>query len=645
VEGRTIRTCSTIGAAAAGALFLAAGCAAAPPPPVTPVTGAYLSGRLAARENRLDLAADAFRRVAESERVGELASRRRVLRQSFFYNLAAGEIDAAFADAERLVAVGDVVAARQAAANRHGGGATDAAANLGDAGPVENARQAREADADQEADGLARLALAVADFKAGAYESARAHLDFASGEPFVASVTHLLQAWSAFGAEGPAAGLRALEDAPDDIFTGFHATHVALMAEPAGAISLAQEAHRNSVVALGGPVGRAAYGAFLERHGGPDDAREYYRLIEGQPGPDRRSARAAFARIDRGRPSRAFADITPAEGAAIALYSFGGFLLEQLAEQRERAESAGFNVGEPRYNLPLSLTQLAIYLDPDLVEARRLAGAVFNLYGDEAAAIEVLRPIPPSSPHYEQARVEIAGGLSRAGRRDEAIRVLKRTVRRVDEPVEARFALGNLLSLEERYEDAIHQFSRVIDALPPDPPTDAWRYFVARGDAYLKVDDFPSAETDLKRAVEIAPDEPTTLNYLGYVWAERGVNLDEAFDLIEKALAADRTSGAITDSLGWAYYQTGDYETAVGYLEEAAALEPADPTVTEHLGDVYWRLGRPREAEYQWRRALELDPDDKQRAAIEKKIEEGLPADPPSTSEGRNAGGSPEDAR
>ncbi|WP_375211162.1 tetratricopeptide repeat protein [Hyphococcus sp.] len=148
--------------------------------------------------------------------------------------------------------------------------------------------------------------------------------------------------------------------------------------------------------------------------------------------------------------------------------------------------------------------------------------------------------------------------------------------------------------------------------------------FAGRAASLLELDEWPAAEADLLRAVEIAPQEPAALNYLGYSWAERGLNLDEAFGLIEKAVAIEPNSGAYIDSLGWAHYQLGDYDEAVGHLEHAASLEPADPTITEHLGDVYWRLGRKIEARYEWKRVLELEPPQQMRERVEKKIEQGL---------------------
>ncbi|MCA8889806.1 MAG: tetratricopeptide repeat protein, partial [Parvularculaceae bacterium] len=307
-------------------------------------------------------------------------------------------------------------------------------------------------------------------------------------------------------------------------------------------------------------------------------------------------------------------------------YLFAGNMLEQSAEQRQRAAEAGFNVGLPKYNFPLALAQMAIYLDPDSADARRLVSGVMNVYGNYDSARRALMPIPPSSPHYEQARIEIAAGLVEQGREDEAAKILKETIRLDPRANEARLTYAGLLARKHDYEGAIGVLTAVIDSLGDEPREDAWRYFISRAASLMEIDNWPAAERDLERAVEIAPEEATTLNYLGYSWAERGENLERAFELIEKAVELEPSSGAIIDSLGWAHYQLGEYDQALGHLEQAAALEPADPTITDHLGDVYWRLGREREARFQWRRALELKPVDRVREQVEDKLENGLPA-------------------
>ncbi|MBI1391623.1 MAG: tetratricopeptide repeat protein [Alphaproteobacteria bacterium] len=567
--------------------------AALPVAPIEqPTAGRYLVGRIAARENDVPDAATAFDAVA-----GAHDDDRKLARQAFFYSLAAGDIDAALGHANRLRALNE----------------SDPEWDL-------------EIDeSPEDTDGLARLAIAAEELLQGDYPAAAASLEFSSNEPFVASMAHIIRAWAAVGAIDADAGLEALQTDIDGLFTGFHPLHAAFMADRGGRTSLAMDAYRNSVFGLGGPIGRAAYGAFLERSGDPKAAEGYYELLTRQPGPDRRLAAAGLARLKKGVASDEYSNVTPQEGAAIAFYSFAAFLLEQFAEQREQADAAGFNVGEPRYNLPLALAQVALRLDPGLAEARRLAGVIYNIYDDAPSAVAALEPIPQSSPHYVQAQIEIAGGLARQGRDREAMSRLEQVARRYPDAEEARFALSNLAAGNGDFEGAVRHLTKLIDQLGASPTPDAWRYFVARADALLKLDRWPAAEVDLKKAVELSPEEPTALNYLGYLWAERGVNLDQAFELIEKAVEADRTSGAIIDSLGWAHYQVGDYQEAVDHLETAAALEPADPTITEHLGDVYWRLGRRIEARFQWDRALELDPADGHAEKIKAKLASGLP--------------------
>jgi Flp pilus assembly protein TadD len=378
-----------------------------------------------------------------------------------------------------------------------------------------------------------------------------------------------------------------------------------------------------AVGSYAGPAGREAYGAFLERSGDADAARSFYELLERDRGAARRAARAGLARLDRKAPSKAYLNLTAAQGAAIALYNFSGNILEQSAGERARAADAGFKVGEPQFTLPLVLAQLAVYLDPDFAPARQLAGSILNIYQNYSAARDVIGRIPPSSPYYEQAQIEIASSLAAEERIGEAITLMKKAARADRSSEEVRLTLAGLYAEQGRHAEAAAAASEAIALLKPEPPEDAWRFFIGRAASLIELKRWPEAEADLKRAVEIAPEEPTTLNYLGYSWAERGENLEEAFRLIEKAVALAPNSGAIIDSLGWAHYQLGRYDEALPHLEKAASLEPADPTITDHLGDVYARLGRKAEAEFQWRRALELKPNEATRAAIEKKLSEG----------------------
>jgi len=132
--------------------------------------------------------------------------------------------------------------------------------------------------------------------------------------------------------------------------------------------------------------------------------------------------------------------------------------------------------------------------------------------------------------------------------------------------------------------------------------------------------------------LKIRPDDSEMLNYLGYSWIDRGEHLPEALAMVQRAVASNPKSGAMIDSLGWAYYRLGDYKKAVEKLEEAVELEAGDPDINNHLGDAYWRIGRRAEAEFQWKRVLTLDPEAKMKTEVEAKLASGLgPSGPAQT--------------
>ena len=114
------------------------------------------------------------------------------------------------------------------------------------------------------------------------------------------------------------------------------------------------------------------------------------------------------------------------------------------------------------------------------------------------------------------------------------------------------------------------------------------------------------------------------LNYLGYSLVDRGEKLEEALEMIQRAVAARPDAGYIIDSLAWAYFRLGRYQDALEPMERASLLEPVDPVVTDHLGDVYWENGRKLEARFQWRRALSFEPEEKEAVRIRRKLEIGL---------------------
>ena len=138
--------------------------------------------------------------------------------------------------------------------------------------------------------------------------------------------------------------------------------------------------------------------------------------------------------------------------------------------------------------------------------------------------------------------------------------------------------------------EAVDYYTRAI-ALIDKPEKKHWIYYYSRGTCYERLKKWPTAEADLQKALQLSPDQPLVLNYLGYSWIDQNRNLKQGLALIEKAVQLKPDDGYIVDSLGWAHYRLGNYKEAVKHLERAVELRPEDPVLNDHLGDAYWRVG------------------------------------------------------
>jgi Flp pilus assembly protein TadD len=207
-----------------------------------------------------------------------------------------------------------------------------------------------------------------------------------------------------------------------------------------------------------------------------------------------------------------------------------------------------------------------------------------------------------------------------------ALRIAREMLETTPNDPRALVLYADLLRDDERFPEAVQVLNRAIGGMSEAEA--GWSMFYVRGVAEERAGDWPTAEADLKHALKLKPDEPQTLNYLGYAWADRGEHLKEALAMLEKAASLAPRSGAIVDSLGWARYRVHQYRDATRDLETAVMLEPSDPEVNSHLGDAYWRVGRQLEARFQWNRVLTLAPDAKTKAATEIKLAKGLSPEP-----------------
>ncbi|MBN8552840.1 MAG: tetratricopeptide repeat protein [Caulobacterales bacterium] len=338
---------------------------------------------------------------------------------------------------------------------------------------------------------------------------------------------------------------------------------------------------------------RLPYGEFLERRGRRDEAIAIYDAGLSL-GADSSLTAARARAASRGRPP---ALISVQKGAALA---FG----------HAAAAAAISEVHE----FVVAYLRMSLALDPDNGESWLMLGDALNEMGMSATAREAWGRTPTGTPQYAEAQIQIAASLDEDGYGEEAVRVARAVADGQPGPNSA-FTLAVLLTSHNQLDAALD----VLDG-PALADVDAWNVAFHRGVIHERSGDFEAAETAFQRALELSPDQPDVLNYLGYMWVDRGVRLEEGLALIERAVAAGPENGNFQDSLGWAYYRMGRFDEAVTVLERAIGLEPGSATINDHLGDAYWQVGRRREAQYQWQRALGLDPEDDERQAIEAKL-------------------------
>lgn len=289
---------------------------------------------------------------------------------------------------------------------------------------------------------------------------------------------------------------------------------------------------------------------------------------------------------------------------------------------------AGALEGEAGADYTLLYARLAEYLRADHVDAILLAAQLLEELKRYQLATEAYDRVPQDHPAYHAAVLGQSDALRASGDTASAIAVLEDLVETHGNLPIVHVSLGDLLRAEHRFEDAIESYDLAIE-LYKEPGRAQWFVFFARGISHERTDQWGAAEADFRRALELSPDQPQVLNYLGYSLVEKQEKLDEALEMIQRAADARPNAGYIIDSLGWVLYRLGRYKEAVPHMERAAELMPVDPVVNDHLGDVYWAVGRELEARFQWHRALSfVDEDDPDAEAdpdrIRRKLEVGL---------------------
>ncbi len=459
-------------------------------------------------------------------------------------------------------------------------------------------------------DQLALLAAGVSAFRAGETEAALEHMRGlrALGGPLQELVGTLLEAWTVAGDGRPAEAVKLLDDLEGPIWIDpFKKIHAGLIADQFGLYEISEDRLR------------------LAYEQDPTDVR----LVEGYA---RTLARA-------GKTERAIAVLDALEERVPAILKLidpprdairaGGEIAPLAADARdgmaEALYSLGRGIGTNDATLAASLLQLALYLTPDADFPAMALGNILEGMRQHEAAIEVYNTIPKNAPLYREAQVQQALNLNVLERNEEAIKALESLLAEDPSDVQVALALGNVHRQLEDFAKAAEVYSESIDDFGT-VPEEFWTLYYYRGIANERTDNWAGAEADFRKALELSPEHPLVLNYLGYSYIDRGENLDEAVGMVQRAVEQRPDDGYIVDSLGWAYYRLGRYEDAVEQLERAVALRAGDPVINDHLGDAYWKVGRKLEAMFQWNHARDSDPEPKDLQRILAKLESGLDA-------------------
>ncbi len=285
---------------------------------------------------------------------------------------------------------------------------------------------------------------------------------------------------------------------------------------------------------------------------------------------------------------------------------------------------------EPQTNYTLLYARMATMLRPNHIDALLLTAELLEKLDQHELATEVYDKVPRDDPEFHAAELGRAEALRQSGREDAAVEVLQQLTESHGHLLQVHVALADMLRELDRFEKSKAPYNNAVSMIS-EPVEQHWIIYFARGIAHERTGQWDQAEADFRKALELKPDQPTVLNYLGYSLLEQQTNLEEALALIERAVDQRPEAGHIIDSLGWGLYRLGRYAEAVPHMEHAAERLPIDPIVNDHLGDVYWAVGRRREAEFQWHRALSLiteetDEGDVDPERIRRKLEVGLDA-------------------
>src|SRR5438270_3045840 len=406
---------------------------------------------------------------------------------------------------------------------------------------------------------VARLVVGARDLKQKKYAAAQININQSVRGPITDLVATLLSGWAAYGAGDIKTAVANIDKltGPEwyPIFKDLHSGMILELAgkEKAAGVRL-ERAYKLDDSAL---RVADAYARWLSRNKDAAAATAVYQAF------DKKLARHPLV-LEGIRETKAGKKLpplvdSPQAGAAEALYGIGASLTRRGGE-----------------DLALVYLQLALYLAPNHSLALLSLADLYESVKKPQMAIRIYERVPASSPLKRNAQIQQATDLDASDRSEEAIKILKDVTAQDPKDLEALMALGNIERGRKKFADCARTYTLGIDALPAASEKGNWVYYYFRGICEERSKQWSKAETDMRKALELQPEQPHVLNYLGYSWIDQGINLDDGMKMIKRAVEQRPDDGYIVDSLGWAYYRIGNFEEAVKNLERAIDLKPED---------------------------------------------------------------------
>ncbi|MBF0562247.1 MAG: tetratricopeptide repeat protein [Alphaproteobacteria bacterium] len=455
---------------------------------------------------------------------------------------------------------------------------------------------------------MAPLVVSIKDIRANNFAKVEQELGPVPRHGLNSFLVPLIIAWAQVGQNHTDAALKTLESLAnaEHLQTLYH-FHAGLINDLADRTEAARANYQKVLKSEGDLSLRAVevVGSFHLRHGEPEKARALVNRYLSEH-PETLLLDGLVKELGSGTPGPRPIN-SAREGIAESLFGAATSIREGNA-----LDSA------------LLFARLALAVQPDFPLTQVLVGDILQSQGRFEDANVAYNAIKPDASAYYSTQLRVADNLKRMNNSEAAIKVLRNLAdRRPDRP-DALIDLGDVLRADKHFPEAVTAYDQAFSRIKVIEPRH-WALYYSRGIALERAKEWKLAEKDFLTALELDPNQPYVLNYLGYSWLEQKINVDKARGMIRKAVELRPEDGYIVDSLGWSEFMVGEYDAAVHDIERAVELQPEDPVINEHLGDAYWRVGRRTEARYQWQRSLGFEPDADQIEGLKAKLDHGMP--------------------